>query len=249
MTDTFVQNGGVRLHALDGGIDAAGRVPLLIVPGLAESAADYADLIALLAPRRCIAVTLRGRFSSDVPPSGYALADHVADVAAAAALIKADRFCLMAFSRGVAYGLGYAVRHPSRLAGLILGDYPARHSALPPEFPERFLAAAWRGRPASGRIAAHAVHAIQRDAGEETFWDRLDGFDCPAAVLHGDPDKGSQLSPMQIERYRNRLRRPTFVGFPASGHDLRSPDPTLFNETVESFLQTLDVKAGAETQG
>lgn len=247
MTELFLCNGGVRLQVIDGGADAPGRVPLLIVPGLAESAADYAELIAVLSPRRCVAVTLRGRFPSDAPQSGYALADHVADIAAAAALIERDRLCLMAFSRGVAYGLGYALQQPSRIAGLILGDYPARHSALAPDFPDWFLTTAWRGRPASGRIAEQAVRAIQRQAREETFWDRLDGFDCPAAILHGDPDKGSQLSQAQIERYRTRLRRPTITGLPDSGHDLRSPDPAIFNAIVRRFLDALDAEADAAT--
>lgn len=175
VTELFLCNGGVRLHAIDSGADAPSRVPLLIVPGLAESAADYADLI--------------------------------------------------------------------------LGDYPARHAALPPEFPQWFLTTTWRGRAAAGRIAAHAVHAIQREAREETFWDRLDGLDCPTTILHGDPGRGSQLSQTQIERYRGLLRRPTITGFPASGHDLRSPDPALFNAAIRHFLEALDAEAVAGTDG
>lgn len=244
MTELFLCNGGVRLQVINSGADAPGRVPLLIVPGLAESADDYAELVEFLSPRRCVAVTLRGRFPSDTPRSGYALGDHVA---AAAALIERERLCLLALSRGVAYGLGYALQQPSRIAGLILGDYPARHSALAPDLPDWFLTTSWRGRPASGRIAEQAVRAIQHQAREETFWDRLDALDCPAAILHGDPDKGSQLSQAQIERYRTRLRRPTITGLPDSGHDLRSPDPAIFNAIVRSFLEALDAEADAAT--
>lgn len=239
MTDSFIQNGDVRLHTLRDG-DDDDLVPLLIVPGLSESADDYAGLIDALAPRRCVAVTLRGRGRSDVPVSGYGLGDHVGDVTAAASLLGDRRFCLYAFSRGVTYGLGYAVANPSRLAGLIVGDYPAYHSALPAEFPERFLATSWRGTPAPERIAADAVRAIQRESHEEALWDRLPALDCPALVLHGSAAKGSALSDAQIDKYRRALRQVTVTALPESGHDLLSPDPAPFVATVRSFLEALD---------
>ena len=49
VTEMFLQNDDVRLYAIDsgGGHDLA---PLLIVPGMAESATEYADLIDVLAP-------------------------------------------------------------------------------------------------------------------------------------------------------------------------------------------------------
>lgn len=243
MPETYIDNGGVRLHVLADGSDG-GSVPLLIAPGLSESAFDYADLIEALAPRRVVAVTFRGRGRSDAPTAGYGLDDHVGDLAVAARLLEGRRFCLLACSRAVAYGLGYAVEHPSALAGLILGDYPARHSALPGTFPDWFLATSWRGTPAAERIAAHAVHAIQRESAECTFWDRLPDLRCPALILHGEPACGSQLSAEQIERYRSSLPHPSVVGFPGSGHDLRDPEPTRFHQTVRRFLEQLDADAG-----
>ena len=242
MADTFVQNGDVRLHAIDNKSGNHEQVPLLIVPGLAESAADYIDLIDYLAPRRCVAITLRGRGLSDAPMSGYSLRDHVSDIAAARATIDHENICLMAFSRGVAYGLGYAVDHALDLVGLILGDYPAFHSSLPPEFAERFLGTTWRGKPASERIAAHALRAIQIEAQEVVFWDRLDVIDCPSLILHGAEESGALLSGDNLDRYRTHLSRATVEGFPNSGHDLRQPNPEKFYGIISSFLLGLDAE-------
>jgi pimeloyl-ACP methyl ester carboxylesterase len=240
MGDIFLQNGDVRLHVIEGGEDRPNRVPLLIVPGLAESAEDYVDLIQYLAPRRCVAATLRGRGRSDAPQEGYSLQDHVGDISLAKAVLGPQRVCLLAFSRGVAYALGYALGHVSELAGLILGDFPALHSALPPAFPDRFLTTVWRGKPAAERISAHAINAIQREAKEIVFWEGLRAITCPSLILHGARENGSLLSPDDVDRYRCMLRGVSIVNLQASGHDLRHPDPAPFAEAIRDFLSNLD---------
>ncbi len=242
MADTFLKNGDIRLHAFDNKSSNRKQIPLLIVPGLAETAADYIDLIDYLAPRRCVAITLRGRGLSDAPMTGYSLRDHVSDIAAARATIDRETICLMAFSRGVAYGLGYAVDHAPELAGLILGDYPAFHSSLPPEFVERFLGTVWRGKPVSETFAAHALRAIQIEAREVVFWDRLDVIACPSLILHGAEKSGALLSGDNLDRYRTHLLRSTIEGFPQSGHDLREPNPETFHGMISSFLLGLDAE-------
>jgi pimeloyl-ACP methyl ester carboxylesterase len=114
-------------------------VPLLIVPGLVESADDYLDVVDFLRRRRVIALTFRGRGKN---------------------ILNRRPFCLFASSRGVSYGLAYALDHSERLAGLVLADYPARHFAMAVDFPDRFLATVWRGKPASDCIASHVKLAI-----------------------------------------------------------------------------------------
>ena len=235
----FLRNGSLRLHAVDSG-GGQGLVPLLIVPGLAESADEYAGLIKYLAPRRCVAVTLRGRGRSDAPPTGYALQDHLGDIAVAAALFDRERFCLFGFSRCVAYALGYALEHAERLAGLIVGDYPARHSALPPEFTPYLLASDWHGRLGKDRIAEHALDALQRESRVVMFWDRRGAISCRSLILHGTEQNGSLLSNAQIERYRHRLPQATAVCLTQSGHDLWAPAPVPFNDAVRDFLAQLD---------
>jgi pimeloyl-ACP methyl ester carboxylesterase len=240
VNEVFLRNGDIRLHVVDSAADSPGQCSLLIVPGLSESAEDYVDLIESLAPRRCIAVTLRGRGRSGAPEAGYSLEDHVGDVAAARSILGSDRFCLMAVSRGVAYALGYAVGHASELTGLILADYPALHSRLPPAFPQRFIETTWRGKPVAERMPLHAVRAIQREAIEVAYWDVLPAIETPTLILHGAQERGSLLAPSDIERYNGLPHDPTVVSLPGSGHDLRSPDPAPFNQAVQAFLLKLD---------
>jgi pimeloyl-ACP methyl ester carboxylesterase len=117
-----VANGSVTLQALSTSSDD--RTAVAIVPGLAETAADWRELIELLAPIPAAAVTLRGRGSSSCPPSGYSLADHASDIDAFVRYLPARSVVLVAFSRSVAYALEYATARPSKLAGLVLLDYP-----------------------------------------------------------------------------------------------------------------------------
>jgi pimeloyl-ACP methyl ester carboxylesterase len=82
ITEGVALNNQVRLHYLDGHADCPTELSIVIVPGLAETAEDYAELMRRLAPRRCVAISLRGRGRSDTPASGYTLDDHADDVLA-----------------------------------------------------------------------------------------------------------------------------------------------------------------------
>ena len=46
---------------------------------------DLAPEIAALAPRRCVAISLRGRGESDAPETGYSLAEQASDITAVGA--------------------------------------------------------------------------------------------------------------------------------------------------------------------
>ncbi|HKG25094.1 MAG TPA: alpha/beta fold hydrolase [Thermomicrobiales bacterium] len=117
MHEGWVEHGAVRLRHLDIAPPNGTGVALVIVPGLSEAAEDYLDLMTELAPRRCVAVSLRGRGRSTAPPTGYGLRDHVDDLAAAIAHLNPERFCLLGFPRGVSYALPFALRHPPGLPG------------------------------------------------------------------------------------------------------------------------------------
>ncbi len=79
MKSMKANNEGVMLHYLDSATSSS-LVPVLICPGLSETAEEYTDLIEYLSPRRCVVLSFRGRGQSDTPASGYNLADHVADI-------------------------------------------------------------------------------------------------------------------------------------------------------------------------
>src|SRR6266446_111781 len=138
--DRWVNSGSVRLHCLAQESDSP-LTPFLIVPGTFGFAEDYVQEMSALAPRRCITVSLRGRGRSDAPASGYRFEDHVADIAATAGQLGTEKFAMMGYSMGAAYALGFAAQQPQRIAGVIVGDYPARYRALSPKWAERAVTA------------------------------------------------------------------------------------------------------------
>ncbi|MBT2760598.1 alpha/beta hydrolase, partial [Paenibacillus sp. ISL-20] len=89
--------------------------PLLICPGLSETAEEYQDLLEYLMPRRCIVLSFRGRGQSGTPPNGYDLKDHVTDIESVVKSTGITPFHLYAFSRGVSYALEYTRLHPDQI--------------------------------------------------------------------------------------------------------------------------------------
>ena len=241
----WVHNGEIRLHFLDSdrhGLDKG--VPLLIVPGTAEAAEDYRDLLDMLLPRRAIVLSLRGRGSSASPRSGYGFWEVVSDIQAVIEALDLRRFALYAFSSGVPLAIGAAsrclsVHAPGRVAGLIVGDYPAQARAYPPAWVEKFLASTSRGVPVSEKLMRHVVLGIQRESDDIPLWDLLPGITCPVLILRGGA-KGSLLPVEAVQKYLERLPDARVIRFEDSGHALWEPDYGRFVLTLAQFLTRLD---------
>lgn len=232
--DAWANNGGVRLQYRDSNSGASSElVPLLFVPGMLGSAEQYETELAALAPRRCLAISLRGRGQSDAPAVGYGVRDHATDIAAVVGHARLGPFCLMAYSQSVPFALAYAARHPRALAGLIIGDYPAAYPAMPPAWVERVRA---RAEPA---VRPGVAEALQHESASISLWEELPTLACPVLVLSGgQPD--ARLKPADIERYRRLLPDVEVVIFPAAGHELWRPNYEDFIRTIEAFLVRLD---------
>ena len=86
----FADSAGVLIHALDNEARDSTLAPIVVVPGMGESAEEYAWLLAELGDRRVVAVDVRGRGRSDAPEHGYRWEDHIGDIAAMIAML-ADR--------------------------------------------------------------------------------------------------------------------------------------------------------------
>lgn len=236
----WVQNGEIRLHFIDSGRHARAKgVPLLIVPGTAESAEDYADLLELLLPRRAIALSLRGRGRSSAPRTGYDFWTLAGDVQAAIEALELGRCALYGFSRGATLAIGAASRCPERVAGLIVGDYPAYYKAYDPAWVEKFLSSTSRGAPVSEKLMRHVAQGLQRESDDLPLWDLLPGITCPALILRGGK-QGSLLPLEAAGMYLERLPDARMVRFEDSGHSLWEPDYGFFVLTLAEFLGRLD---------
>jgi pimeloyl-ACP methyl ester carboxylesterase len=112
--------GGVRLHALEWG---EGGEPLVLLPGLGQSANVYRELgPALAAGRRVAALTPRGHGESATPPAGYAVADFAAELRGALDALGMERAALVAHSASGAVATRLAADHPARVERIVLLD-------------------------------------------------------------------------------------------------------------------------------
>lgn len=231
----WAENCGVRLHYLDSNPEPGpSHVPLLFIPGALEAAEDYQDELPQFAPRRCLAVSLRGRGQSDAPATNYSFNDHVDDIEAVIQQVGLTRLCLMAYSLGVPYALGYASRNPRCLAGLILGDFPARYPALPPEWVNRGL------ESFGERIKPHVIYGLQSDSAEIPLWDKLRVITCPVLIIRGG-QSDTLLNSEMADRYRELWPRSSeIVVFEDSGHELWKPDYQRFINTLKAFLNRIE---------
>lgn len=232
--DGWVENQGIRLHYLDSdGENAATFVPVVLIPGFLGSAVDLEREMASLAPRRCIAVSLRGRGRSEAPRAGYSFADHVKDIEAIIRHLGLESVCLLALSTSVAYAIGYTARYPRLLRGLVIADYPARYPAISQEFVEKVLS----GSPELA-LKPHVLRALQRESEEVPLWDSLEQITCPVLLLHGGRP-GSHLTAETVAMYRGYLPDVHVVEFSDSGHELWI-DYKRFIGTIKAFLERID---------
>ena len=236
MTDGWVTNGEVRLHYTSNEGEAS-SLPLLVVPGLSSTATtEYLARIAeALLPRRVYCISLRGRGRSDTPALGYSLSDHVEDIGALVKGLSLGKLCVLAHSRGVAYAIAFANKNKNLVRGLILLEYPARHSRFSKGWTESFLSSEYGKGAVPGKIRVEALRGIEAESGGEELWDALDSFDFPVLVIRGGAE-GHLLKDQDVELYSKHLKHGQVVTFQMSGHDPWEPDFAAFVGTLGSFL-------------
>lgn len=216
------EHDGVRLEYVAWPARQSTRMPVLLVPGMAGSAATWHALpgfVQLLRDdgrRDVFAVSLRGRGGSSCPLTGWTAAHHHADVRGVLDAERIARCHLVGHSVGAAYVLGTALESPERVASVTLGDFgpglpqygdawAARMDAVPEpgfhrEFPRRLVAEAVR--------VDHAP--------------RLAELQVPLLVLQGT-QSGSLLSDAELRSYETAPRLE--VVRVDAGHDVfSSPD-------------------------
>ncbi|HEX9754445.1 MAG TPA: alpha/beta hydrolase [Gemmatimonadales bacterium] len=112
---------GIGLHVLD---HPGGPPVLVLLHGLSANAHHFDGLVAAgLVPRcRAVAPDLRGRGLSDKPVTGYAMADHAADVLGLLDQLGLERVVLGGHSFGALLTVYLAVHAPARVTKLIMLD-------------------------------------------------------------------------------------------------------------------------------
>jgi pimeloyl-ACP methyl ester carboxylesterase len=119
---------GLRLHARVYGAERAGA-PVLCLPGLARTSADFGPLARALsegaagAPRRVVALDYRGRGLSAFDPDGrYELATENADILAVCDALEVADAIVVGTSRGGLHAMLFGATRPTLLRGVVLND-------------------------------------------------------------------------------------------------------------------------------
>jgi pimeloyl-ACP methyl ester carboxylesterase len=128
--DIFVSaQDGLRLHVRQYGTRTAPALPVVCLPGLTRTVADFDALAPALADhgqfkRRVIAIDSRGRGQSeyDSNPENYNLAIELADVVTILTALAVDRAIVIGSSRGGLLAMLLGVAHPTVIAGVVLHD-------------------------------------------------------------------------------------------------------------------------------
>jgi pimeloyl-ACP methyl ester carboxylesterase len=120
---------GLRLHALCYGQRSSPKTPVVCLPGLARTAADFDVLAAALTrdgahPRRVIALDYRGRGRSDYDRNAdnYSPPVELADVLAVVTALDAMPAIYIGTSRGGILAMLLAAVRPTAIAGVVLND-------------------------------------------------------------------------------------------------------------------------------
>jgi pimeloyl-ACP methyl ester carboxylesterase len=120
---------GLRLHARCYGRASAPGTPVVCLPGLARTSADFDVLATALSrdgphPRRVIALDYRGRGLSqyDRDPANYSLPVELADVLAVATALETLPAVFIGTSRGGILTMLLAAIRPTAIAAAILND-------------------------------------------------------------------------------------------------------------------------------
>jgi pimeloyl-ACP methyl ester carboxylesterase len=119
---------GLRLHVREYGGATAPSMPVVCLPGLTRTTADFDDLARPLAvgkpSRRVIALDSRGRGRSayDPNPKNYTPAVELTDLVAVLNVISISRAVFVGSSRGGILTMLLAAAHPAMITGVVLHD-------------------------------------------------------------------------------------------------------------------------------
>ncbi|WP_019911951.1 alpha/beta fold hydrolase [Paenibacillus sp. HW567] len=220
MKSYFVHNGPVVLHVLENGESTATRPSLLVISGLWEPAERAIPLLTHL-PGHVVAFSFRGRGLSSTPQAGYDLEDHLSDIAAVVAHCGLENYCVLGFSRGASYALGWSLQNQHQMKGLILVDQPPIHRSLSAEAVDFWSGLVYMQVPILNFMRREAIEGLGRDAREVDFTAQLSQLKLPVTLFAGRNPAAeipSDISDETLDKYTRYLSSFHVVEFMHSGH-------------------------------
>lgn len=241
MKSYFVQNRSVQIHVLENGEPSPDTPSLLVIGGLWEPAERAIPILSGIGSH-VVAFSFRGRGLSSTPVGGYGLEDHLSDVAVVVKHCRLADYCVLGFSRGASYALGWSLRHPEELSGLVLVDQPPVHVGADAAYVEFWSSLVYLGVPILNFMRRCALEGLARDAKPVDFSADLCRLRLPVALFVGrnrDAHIPSNLSDEDVRCYQQAMPQCEVVEFLKSGHMIPDEEQEKYIGEIGRFLSKL----------
>ncbi len=250
-----VSGEGLRLSYLEWRGATGGGLPVVLLHGLAGSAAGWERVGRRLATcRRVVALDARGHGDSDWSGDALYTGDaHFADVSRALDALRIDRCVLVGFSMGGGVAILTAGALPDRVAGLVVVDaYPAPEMTPGSRRIAEFVASAFsaghelnqedglvRGRPGFDPAIARAIagRLMSGDAERLDLWPLWEALRCPTLLIRGE--LSDVLPPELAGEMIARQPRARLRTAPAVAHRIVAERPDELVDSIDAFVRGL----------
>ncbi|MPZ59644.1 MAG: alpha/beta fold hydrolase [Rhizobiales bacterium] len=228
---------GLKLHVRAWGPRTAPGLPVVCLPGLARTTADFDHLAAALTeasppPRAIFALDYRGRGRSDYDrnPANYSFAVELNDLIAALTALEIGRAVFVGTSRGGLLTMLLAAARPAVIAGAILNDIGP---VIEPKGLVRIKG--YVGKLPQPTSFEDAATVLRRLFGAQ--FSALTDDDWRAFAERTFDERGGRLVPNYDPRLAETLR----------GVDVEQPLPALWNEFDALAAAPVTVIRGANS--
>jgi pimeloyl-ACP methyl ester carboxylesterase len=188
---------------------------------------------------RVVAFSFRGRGLSSTPESGYDLNDHLSDMEAVVKATVLTEYCVLGFSRGASYALGWALGHQQDMLGLILVDQPPIHIRPGPGYVDFWSSLVYLDVPILNFMRKEALEGLARDALDVDFSSLLHKIRIPVKLFAGRNKEAmipSDLSDEIIDLYKKEIPNFELVEFLHSGHMIPDEEQQKYLLEIDSFI-------------
>lgn len=245
MKSYFIRNGEVVLHILENGVVSERSPSLLIINGLWESAERAIPLLSNI-QGHIVTFSFRGRGLSSTPEKNYNLEDHLSDIEAVISYCGLKNYCVLGFSRGAAYAIGWSLLNQKNMRGLILVDQAPIHRSVNKETLDFWSELVYLQVPILNHMRLEALQGLANDADEVDFSDQLSKLHVPVVLFAGRNAAAtipSDISEETLKSYKESIPELEVIEFQNSGHMIPDEEQQKYIEEIGLFLKKLEITA------